>query len=183
MADSSIPIKSSTGQVVQIDTVTTPDGDERQVVAIGNGEGPGLLSPATEDTLADLLAAITAGLQVSDASPEPALAALVAAVTAGLQVRDNSPPLAALDKGAKLVDPGASSEVVPDAPGRVKITLCHAGPLGSARVWLGLGEPAEQGSGLFLDPGGVYDEYVSGAITANPEGASQVLLTWQEYGS
>lgn len=58
MADASLAIRDSNGVVHDIDIRTVPNGDERQVLLIGDGENAGIVSPATEPTLAAVLTAV-----------------------------------------------------------------------------------------------------------------------------
>jgi hypothetical protein len=51
MPDEKIYIRSADGVLTPVDTRTTTDGDNRQVVLLGDGENAGIISPATEGTL------------------------------------------------------------------------------------------------------------------------------------
>lgn len=75
MADTSLYIKTASGDLVPVDVRTTPDGDRRQVFLVGDGETANLISPATEGTLAQILSALPA-----DSATQTTLAAVLAAV-------------------------------------------------------------------------------------------------------
>lgn len=78
MADTNLTIKDTSGNLVPIDVRTTPDGDRRQVVLLGDGEAAGLLSPATEATLAAILTELGQKIEAGQAIAldAPTLAAL-----------------------------------------------------------------------------------------------------------
>lgn len=101
MADDSIQIKDSSGANIAVDTRSAPNGDKRQVFLLGDGENAGLLSPATEDTLAALVAAVQSRLASGEAVElGPAALAALESITAAVAgtVELGSTSLAALEQ-------------------------------------------------------------------------------------
>jgi hypothetical protein len=76
MADTTLYIKDASGNLVPVDVRQAPDGDRRQVVILGDGENAGVVSPATEETLALLLTELTAKLEATSANQDAAKADL-----------------------------------------------------------------------------------------------------------
>jgi hypothetical protein len=57
MADTKITITDANGVAQPVDVRTTPDGDGRQVVLLGDGENSGLVTPALDSTLSTAIGA------------------------------------------------------------------------------------------------------------------------------
>jgi hypothetical protein len=89
MPDTTITVKDASGDLVPIAVRLNPDLARRQVVVIGDGETANLLSPATETTLAAILAELGQKLEAGQA------VALDAATLAALEqvtVTVSNPP-------------------------------------------------------------------------------------------
>jgi hypothetical protein len=105
MADTRLYIKDASGNLVPIDVRTTPDGDNRQVFLIGDGETAGIVSPATETTLGLILTELgqkfesNGTVQVGNLPADPATQTTLAAVLAA--VDGVEPALAPLATEAK----------------------------------------------------------------------------------
>lgn len=71
MADSNVPIKDAAAATRNIDTRSVPGGDERQVLALGDGENAGVLTYSDQAVTGNLTAsgqAATAALRPGDAT-------------------------------------------------------------------------------------------------------------------
>jgi hypothetical protein len=152
VADLEVFIRDAkTGELVPVDVRTTPNGDSRQVLLLGDGEAAGIISPATEGTLGEVASALQTG----------------------------EDPLAGIDKGGVDVT-GEDQELVSANPSRAKVDGMNAT---DGRVWLGFGESAEIGNGLFLEPGGYFGEFTTDAVHVLAEPGAVGRVTWQEWSA
>lgn len=141
MADTSIYIKGAAGELVPVDTREAPNGDKRQVFLLGDGENAGLVAPATEPTVAAILAALDTklaegGTVVLDAASLAALESITAtlsgAITVGtmpeVEVKNDAgnplttTPTGAGDVAATLTD-GRKTVTTPGTAVAVRATL------------------------------------------------------------
>ncbi len=96
-----------------------------------------------------------------------------------VNVQDKSPPLVSLAKGGVNVTI-TSTTIADEEVGRVKIEVMNAG---TARIWLGIGTPAVEGEGNFIDPGWQWYEYTTQAINAIHGDTGNHLVTYQEWAA
>jgi hypothetical protein len=94
---------------------------------------------------------------------------------------DRTPPLVPMSSGGVDVPADAEVEVVPAAPGRIKVIVVNASASGV--VWLGLDQTAQAGVGLPLGPGGGLEEFTSAAVRVVNPGSTAVHVSWQEFGA
>jgi hypothetical protein len=151
MPDSDVPIKDATGAARKIDVRSTSDDDLRQVVLIGDRETDDLISPASEETLAEVATALGRG----------------------------EDPLVGIDTGGIDVT-GEAQVLVTANPARVKVDGMNAT---DGRVWLGYGEAAAIGNGLFVEPGGYFGEFTTDEVSIIAEPGAVGRMTWQEWGA
>jgi hypothetical protein len=100
---------------------------------------------------------------------------LAAAVTA---------PITPIAAGGIDVAGGAEVQIIAANDARFKVTVSHAGADGTGTVWLGLGQTAAAGSGIWLDPGMYWEELqYTGAVRVRNAGSDPVRVTWVEWGT
>jgi hypothetical protein len=103
MPDTTITVKDASGDLVPIAVRLNPDLARRQVVVIGDGETANLLSPATETTLAAILAELGQKLEAGQAVALDA-ATLAALEQVTVTVSGTVTPAAAGDVASTLTD-------------------------------------------------------------------------------
>jgi hypothetical protein len=179
MADTNIYVQSGDGRLVPVDTRNAPNGDQRQVFLLGDGENEGLLSPATEETLAALVAAVGTRLAAGDAVElGPAALAALETITAAVSgtVELGATSLAALENitatisGPITVAGGTYGYAAGTAAGTVDV------PTGARvkRVSVIAGASAATvaiagGATITIPAGGSFDEQVPGDTTAGAD--------------
>jgi hypothetical protein len=111
------------------------------------------------------------GLHVVDANAVAALTSLLSTLQGTLHVADFSAALTVQARGG--VDATTNSNpLVAQNTARAKVDVLNAG---TSRIWLGVGGPAQQGVGHFLDPGGYFSEFTTERIEVlDPTGGNRV---------
>lgn len=99
----------------------------------------------------------------------------------GMPVADDSPPLTRLASFGVDITAGTATEVLAPSSNRSRLDVVWTGTAG--RLWLGFGEAAQVGRGLFLGAGQGYYEFTRDAVSVLYEGTGTVVVCGQEWGT
>lgn len=180
-------------------TTPTIGGDNTYVLLKGVHAARRVLVPTSGDTVVKLISSGAPTYSVEEGTDEDAQTG-VAAETTQLEVRDQvtaaaealagtlraadvSPPLTPLTHIGVDVNPDEDTVVAVAAAGRVKVSVNHKSEA-DGRVWVGVGQLAQEDVGDYIDPGFSWSEFTADEIHVLIVGAgAPQRLTGMEWAT